>query len=428
MAITLPIILFLIDYLMYRKPNKQMFFDKIAFLSLSFIFGIITVVGKYSSGFMRNENLIVIPNKISIIVGSIVFYINKIFVPIRLSCSYPHSVIKNIPFLYSMVAIIILIVGIVISCKYTRRVVFGSMFFLATILPVLQVLPTSSAIVADRYIYIPGIGLFYIISYAFGWLYQRKIKNAIYIKSFVSLFLITAVCTLSYLTWEKCHAWKDSITLWNEALKSYPDISVAYNNRGNVYAAKGNHNQAILEYDKAIEINPNYAEAYNNRGSAYNKEGSHYQAISDYNKAIELNPNYADAYYNRGNAYSAEGNHDRAISDYNKAIELNPGSAEIYHNRGVAYGEEGNHDQAISDFSKAIELNPNLVETYSVRALAYCFKQEYTKAWDDVHKAETLGATINYHFLEYLKKASGNFGNSAPRNKKENNANNGVSP
>jgi len=387
-----------------------MFLDKIPFFSLSFIFGIITIVGKYSSGFIRSENLIVIPNKVHIIVGSIVFYINKIFLPVKLSCSYPHSVIKNIPLLYPIIAVIVLIAGIVISRRYTRRVVFGSVFFLATILPVLQVMPTSPTIVADRYIYIPAIGLFYIIACAFGWLYDRKTKNATYIKFFALFLLITIISTLSYLTWEKCHVWKDSITLWNDALNSYPDTSVARNNLGNAYAGKGNHNQAILEYDKAIEINPNYANAYNNRGSAYNKEGNRDQAISDYNKAIELNPNYADAYYNRGNIYATKGNRDQAISDYSKAIELNPNYAEAYHNRGLAYGEEGNHDQAISDFSKAIELSPNLAMAYSVRALAYCFKQEYTKAWDDVHKAEALGATVNPYFLEHLKKVSGDAG------------------
>jgi len=93
------------------------------------------------------------------------------------------------------------------------------------------------------------------------------------------------------------------MTLWNDTVKSYPDASLAHNNRGVAYRHQGNLNQAILDYNKAIEINSNYDVAYYNRGVAYRHQGNLNQAILDFNRAIEINPDYAEAYSNLAVAY-----------------------------------------------------------------------------------------------------------------------------
>ncbi len=105
--------------------------------------------------------------------------------------------------------------------------------------------------------------------------------------------------------------------------------AVTYYNRGNAYFEKGQHDQAISDYNKALEINPRYAEAYNNRGNAYSEKGQYDQAISDFNKALEINPRYAGAYNNRGIAYMLKGKYDKAWEDVHKAqdlgIKIHPG-------------------------------------------------------------------------------------------------------
>ena len=145
----------------------------------------------------------------------------------------------------------------------------------------------------------------------------------------------------------------------NKAISLDLNYADAYNNRGNAWANKGNHDRAISDYNKAIELNPGNADAYNNRGTAWGRKGNHDRAISDFNKAIELDPGDADAYCNRGVVWRNKGNYDQAISDYNKAIELDPGHAKAYCNRGVVWHQKGNYDRAVSDYNNYLKINGN---------------------------------------------------------------------
>jgi len=442
MAVTLPFVLLLIDYFNNRKADKRMFMDKIPFLILSFIFGAVAVIAQHSSGAIRSESLVNFFNKIGIAGYSIIFYLHKILAPIKLSCFYLYSGIKDIfPLLSSFAVFIILLTVVILSGKYTRKIIFGSAFFLITILPVLQFIPIGGTIVADRYAYVASLGIFYILAEGVFWLFTGKIKHSRLLQCIILAALIAMTSVLASLTWERCQAWRDGISLWNDVLSKYPNVATAYFsrgnaykdqrniqqatsdynkaieinpdyfeayvNRGNAYKDQGNIQQAISDYTKAIAINPNYAEGYSNRGNVYKDQGSIQQAISDYSRAIEINPNLAGAYSNRGLVYNKQSNFIQAISDFTKAIEINPNLAEAYNNRGIAYYQQGNFTKAISDYTKAIEINPNDADVYSNRGLAYCLAKEYDKAWADVHKAEGLGYAVNPEFLTELKKASG---------------------
>ncbi|GEM_PF-824798 len=170
------------------------------------------------------------------------------------------------------------------------------------------------------------------------------------------------------------------------------------------YYQNGDNDLTITYATKLIKLKPNSDWAYSMRAFAYNAKGNNEQAILDFSKAIEINPK-AEYYDDRGLVYAAKGNNDQAILDCNKSIELKPNYADAYYARGCAYGNKNNSDQAISDFSRAIELNPKYALAYEYRGLAYARKKEYDKAWADVHKAESLGEIPSY--IEQLKKSSG---------------------
>jgi tetratricopeptide (TPR) repeat protein len=144
----------------------------------------------------------------------------------------------------------------------------------------------------------------------------------------------------------------------NKAISLDSNYALAYNNRGNAWADKGNHDRAIADFNRALEINPRCAEAYNNRGIAWANKSNHDRSIADYNSALEINPLYVMAYYNRGLAWAKKGNHDRAIADYNSALEINPLYVEAYNDRGIVWADKGNYDRAIADFNRALEINP----------------------------------------------------------------------
>ena len=174
---------------------------------------------------------------------------------------------------------------------------------------------------------------------------------------------------------------------FNKALELKPDFADAYNNRGNAYHGKGNHDRAIEDYNAALELRPDYADAYYNRGNAYQSKENYGRAIEDYGTAIQLNPELAQAYNNRGNAYRYRGEVDRAVRDYNKAIQLKPNFADAYYNRGMAYINKGEIVHAIENLNTTIKLKPNAVDAYYNRGVAYGVKGEYDHAILDYDKA-----------------------------------------
>ena len=169
-----------------------------------------------------------------------------------------------------------------------------------------------------------------------------------------------------------------------EEIQDKEGIVANLNNRGLVYANKGNYDSAIRDYDKAIEIAPNYAMAFNNRGLAYVDKKDYATAIRDFSKAIEIAPDLAVVFYNRGTVYAEnKKNYDAAIRDFNKAIKLDPNFAMAFYNRGLVYKNKGNYDAAIRDYNKAIKLDPNFAMAMANMGLAYKEKgdKENARIW-----------------------------------------------
>ena len=185
----------------------------------------------------------------------------------------------------------------------------------------------------------------------------------------------------------KQQEYENAIKHYTESIKSKPDNTAAYNNRGNAYSRIGKFQKAIEDFNKAIEIQPDFVHAYYNRGNAYYKKGELDNAITDFDKAIELKPDYDNAYHNRGTAYGIKGELDNAIEDFDKAIELKPDYVKAYNGRGTVYGIKGELDNAITDFDKAIELKPDYDNAYHNRGVVYAKKGDYNRAIEDYDKA-----------------------------------------
>jgi len=324
MAITLPVVLLLIDYLLNRRRDKTMILDKLPFFVLSLIFGIVATFGLYLHGGIRQEGALNLLYKFAVASYSIVFYLGKILIPVKLSCFYPYPDVKQYPllYLYSSIAVILLLITIIISRRYTRKIIFASSFFLITLIPVLQFVPLAHTIVADRYAYIPSIGIFYAIACGFLWLYARRTKYSRMTRPVLVALLTAIMCILAFLAYKRSLIWKDNLTLWDDVLKNYPDTPIAYNNRGNTYARRGNLDKAVLDYTKAIQVCPDYAQAYNNRGVASFRQGNLDQALSDYTRAIQINPDYALPHHNLVIIYFSKKEYDKSWEGVYRAEAL----------------------------------------------------------------------------------------------------------
>jgi tetratricopeptide (TPR) repeat protein len=264
----------------------------------------------------------------------------------------------------------------------------------------LQIIRAGDAIVAERYTYIPMIGVYYFFVELTGYLIRRKVLDNKVKKGLLLAVVAMPLIVFTFLTRERCGVWNNSLSLWNDVIGKFPCV-VAYTHRGLAYSVSRENDLALQDYAQAIMLDPDYAPAYNNRGKAYKDKGEYDRAIENYTQAIRLYPRYAKAYDNRGIAYKNKGENGRAIEDYSKAIAFDPGFAAAYNNRGVAYNSQGDHDRAIEDFNKAILLNPGYALAYYNRGIAYKSKGDDACAESDFSRACDYGVFIACKHLMY---------------------------
>ena len=373
MAVTLPFILLLLDYLIKRKPGKVMFIDKIPFFCLSLMSCFIVVFGLIIIGGVRLEPHYGLFSTLATASYGITFYLTKTLFPLNLSCLYPYNNFEYNPvYLYSIITVIILFIVVFVSLRYTKKLLFGAAFFLITLLPVLQFIPNSSIIVADRYTYIPSIGIFFIFSTLIYWVYSKISKQGI-IKAILVIILTCIIGILSILTYNRCKVWYDGITLWSDVLKKYPNFVTALNNRGNLFAMNNEHDSALIDFKKAVSIKSEYKEsrnAYLSLANLYRQTGEIDEAIIVLQEALNKSPNDAEIFYNLGIVYSFM-NKGTAVAYYKKAIKLNPLHTATYYNLGSLYIELGDREGAITMLKKAIKINPDFTIAYAQLAKLY---------------------------------------------------------
>jgi tetratricopeptide (TPR) repeat protein len=396
-AVVLPLVMLLTDYYCKRKLDARAVIEKIPFFVLSLIFGMLTFVFREDAGHPGSQYVFSVFDRIFLVGYSIVFYMFKLFIPVKLSAYYPYPVkidgLLPLWFYPTPLVIAACIFFIYKLQNYRRELMFGALFFLINIVLVLKIVPMGGEIVCDRYAYLPYIGFFLIIGWAYCWITDRFYSSSGWIKYFVIVAVVLSSMAFSAISYERSKVWKDSLTLYNDVLEKYPFVDLAYANRGLFKSKQGDYSGAIDDYNKAIELNPGAVLAYTNRGIAKNSKQDYLGAIDDFSKAIELHPGDAKAYDSRATAKINGGkDYADAMVDFNKAIELNPGYDFAYQNRGVAklyFGKD--YAGAMNDYNKAIELNPGNALAYSNRGNAKLyFGKDHAGAMDDYNKAIEL--------------------------------------
>ena len=364
--------------------------EKIPFFILSVFIAIITLyapnkpsVKHFPLGF-RLANALV----------SFVTYLEKTFWPHDLAVFYPFP--DQIPageVLLASLLILVISAVVIAMVKRLPYLFIGWLWYAITILPVIGIIQISSSApysMADRYHYLPSIGLAVMMAWGIPLLFSRAdIRKNILFPSGIAVLVI-----LSILTWQQCGYWKDNYELFNHALQVTKDNDLAHNSFGRSLLIKGKIEEAIDHFNKAIRLKPDNILPYYNRGAAYAKFSQHQRAIEDYTEAIRLKPDYADAYNNRGLSFGELGQHQRAIEDYTEAIRLKPDYADAYNNRGIAYGKLGRHERAIEDYTEAIRLKPDDADAYSNRGNAYDKLGQYQSAIKDYKQSTRLNPDL----------------------------------
>jgi tetratricopeptide (TPR) repeat protein len=317
-----------------------------------------------------------------------VTYLEKTFWPHDLAVFYPFS--DQLPLWQVFGATLLIFVissAVIVMVRRLPYLFVGWLWYAITIAPVIGIIPSGAHAMADRYHYLPSIG----ITIMLAWGIPSLIKSEDIRKKILFPAGIGALAILSVLTWQQCGYWKNSATLFSHALQVTKDNALAHNNLGLSLFNEGKIKESIDHYNQAILIMPDYNIAYNNRGSAYDELGQYQLAIEDCNQAIHLNPDYAEAYNNRGLAYANLGQYKLAIEDYGEAIRLKPDYADAYYNWGLAYYNLGQYQLAIEDYNEAIRLKPDYAKAYNNRGIVYFLQGNKELGCHDAQKVCKLG-------------------------------------
>ena len=407
-AVTLPLVLLLLDYYKGKKWNMQLIIEKIPFFILSVIFGLLTI--KYQSqGAIGDLEEFTMIERIMFASYGFVMYIIKFFLPFNLSAFYPYPATESMPFFFKiapLLAIAILALA-AFSLKKTKIIAFGVAFYAMTVVLTLQFVSVGGAVMADRYTYVPYIGLSFIIAYYLNKLFDTKQRKTENLKNIALAGLALAVLVFSYLTFERCKIWENSETLWTDVIDKNENVPYAHYNRAiyRHYETK-KYEEAMNDYNDAIKLKSDYGEAYYNRGALhYYQKKNPENALKDYSRAIELMPKKAEILHTRGILYHyALEKYDLALADYNRVLELDANLDKAYNNRGTLYfNKMKEYDLALKDFNKAIRLNDKDGQYFMNRSYANYFKGNKDAALKDAAQAKKLGFAVQESYVEKVK-------------------------
>ena len=242
----------------------------------------------------------------------------------------------------------------------------GWLWYLGTLVPVIGIVQVGMQSMADRYTYVPHIGLFIAVVWGIGELASRQASG----RKILAAVTGVVFAGLTVVTWNQLSYWRNSITLFEHALRVTEQNSLAHLNLGVALNRTGKVSEAADHYRKTLRINPNSSGGHFNLANYYSSTGRKDEALHHYREAIRVNPRYANAYNNLGLLMVSERRAEEAIPYYRRAIELDPSNAGVRYNYGIALAAAGRLPEAIEQFKSALEGRPNYPEAHNYLGMA----------------------------------------------------------
>ncbi|MBF0321196.1 MAG: tetratricopeptide repeat protein, partial [Nitrospirae bacterium] len=369
MAVTLPFTLLLIDYwplgrfnkagksAVAKSPAAGLIAEKIPFFLLSVVSAVITVYAQMHEGAIVSFETLPLATRIVNAAMSYAGYIEKLFVPIHLAVFYPYIEIKS-PVVITLNALILAgtSVFVVLKRKTAPYLLIGWLWYLGTLVPVIQIVQVGAAQMADRYMYIPAIGLFIMISWGCGDVLAARMPSK---KTAAAALGITAVLLLAVMTFRQSGCWKDSSSLYKHAIEVTTANYLAHNNYGQVLMKHGMFDEAIGQFKKGLDIMPENVDLNYNMWLALKAKGTPDDKYLLNASALWFRGDTATLYKNAGIGYIEQRNYEYAVGFLLKSLLINNKDAETFNHLGMALQGRGLFKEAAMSFGKAIGLNPN---------------------------------------------------------------------
>ena len=457
MLVTLPFVLLLMDYWPLNRVKAgqsrwNLIWEKTPLFALSAASSFITFWAQRKQGAVVSVSTFPLGLRIENALTSYVAYIWKMIWPARLAVFYPHPTKYEAGVV--ILAVVVLAVITLLVIKGARKHPFltvGWLWYTGTLIPVIGLAQVGGQAMADRYTYIPLIGLFIIVAWGIPEILPRfgnKASAPVLAGMVLLPLMISTMHQLGY--------WKNNITLFSHALAVTKSNQKAEYNLAYGYLVAGKLDMAIDHFRKAVCLNPNDADAHCNLGTALYGKGLVTQAIDEYSLAAQVNPGYAAAHYNlaialrkagraqeaeheyqqaallksgkkikdtpieskppketpatdspqehfkKGLDFVREGNIYQAKAEFQTVVRLDPTNADAHANLGCALNAEGKWDEGIKELKIALQLNPNLAAAHCNMAVLLYDRGNYAGAWEHVKKAEQAGVQLQPAFIEAL--------------------------
>jgi tetratricopeptide (TPR) repeat protein len=355
-----------------QKSKLKILIEKLPFLAVSLLFGLVTVVAQRQSGALKTTTHFPVPARLANAILSYWEYLWQTIWPARLAVfySYPKA------FSLSGVAAVALlgVAALMLAFLAARKrpyLAFGSLWYLVTLLPVIGIIQVGSQSHADRYTYVPLIGVFVLLAWGASDLVRNRPARPAILTIAAALVLLP--CLL--LTHRQIGYWRDSETLYRHALAVTENNELAQNNLGTTLKRPGQEDEAIRHFQEAVRLAPDYALAYGNLGAALFSRGRLDESILASREAVRLKPDFAGAHRNLGAALGAKGHVDEAIFHLEQTVKLDPGDAQGHYNLGFAFLTKGRFDDAIAQFQETLRLKPDFTEAQRALQAALAAKE-----------------------------------------------------
>ncbi|MBL0026571.1 MAG: tetratricopeptide repeat protein [Saprospiraceae bacterium] len=413
MAVIIPLIWILLDYWKGSKVSDiNIWVKKIPFFAISIFFGLLAVSVQSGGDFggiltlygekakaVADANIFTVWQRFQFATYGFVNYILMFFNPNKICAFYPYPPGDKLPgvsgIMYPL-SFITILVGTVLSMSKTKIVAFGIGFYFVTIVLVLQFMSVGLAIMADRYTYVPYIGLAFIFIYiAEKWVATLSQPYKYGMLSVGIVFIIF----LAIKTKSQVDVWQDSESLWTQTLKYYPNEDLALANRGNYRGKTGNITGALQDFQLAISDGCKRSDIYEGLGNSYGtlsdqqpekKQELVNKAIEMYQKALELDPNKGNIHYNLGVA-QLQSNPSASVAAFSAALKLMPYKEnEILPVLGLSQLNSGSYSDAVSTLTKGINAGIKTDAIFYHRGLAFLGMSDKNKAESDFRQALLL--------------------------------------
>jgi tetratricopeptide (TPR) repeat protein len=360
MLVTLPCVLLLLDYWPLqrfgRMPMGQLLLEKVPQFALVVASCAVTFVAQRRGLAVVSLQTFPLEIRLENALLAYVRYLFQMLWPLDLAVYYPHpgTEVSSVQALGAGM-LLLLITGLVLGPgRRWPYLAVGWLWYLGTLVPVIGLVQVGQQAMADRYTYVPLIGIFLLLSWGASdltaaWRRSRPVLA-------VATGMVLAACLV--LTWNQISYWSSNRALWEHAIAATARNPLAHYSLGNLFNEMGRPEAARDEYRKAVEEDPGFVSAHLNLGVVLQSLGQKEEALAEFAKASELDPGAALPHFNLGNVLNDLGQREQARAEYQKAIALDPEDALSHHNLGAVLRDLHRLEEALAEYRKASELDP----------------------------------------------------------------------